>query len=253
MGAEVDDDWKKDAGEKATRIWEFWKPIVKDDSDFPCFSLALRLIVLIQVSSCSVERVFSQMKLVVETCGPVYEDTLESLSKIKDLAIQKVDTSSSTKISATPDFNIVFGLSGNHSGFLAEFKVALKSVFINAPIDHGMNIHVIGDEEAYNSLAQIFNETQYSLGKGLGQMHFNGQEGRRKEAYFMSHGFVLFDKFNKTSGLSKYYVSLPWNWAKYMVESKDSTSRPPFQVRLIEHHDKNLNLFEATSYSLLDI
>ena len=76
-GTEVDEDWKKDAGEKATRIWEFWKPIVKDDSDFPCFSLALRLIVLIQVSSCSVERVFSQMKLVVETCGPVYNDTLE--------------------------------------------------------------------------------------------------------------------------------------------------------------------------------
>lgn len=77
MGAVVDDDWKKDAGEKATRIWEFWKPIVKDNSDFPCFSLALRLIVLIQVSSCSVERVFSQMKLVVETCGPIYEDNLE--------------------------------------------------------------------------------------------------------------------------------------------------------------------------------
>ena len=84
------------------------------------------------------------------------------LSKIKDFTIPKVDmiSPSSTRTSAAPDLNIVFGLSGNHSGFLAEFKVALKSVLMNAPIDHGLNIHVIGDEEAYNSLAQIFNETQ---------------------------------------------------------------------------------------------
>ena len=62
MGCPVDDDWRKDAGEKAKRIWEWWKPIVVDDSNFPFFSLALRLIALIQVSSCAVERVFSQMK-----------------------------------------------------------------------------------------------------------------------------------------------------------------------------------------------
>ena len=83
--------------------------------------------------------------------------------------------------------------------------------------------------------------------EGLGQMHFNGQ-GRTKEAYFLTHGFLLFDQYNKTSGLAKYYVSLPWNWAKYMVENKASTSQPPFQVRLIEHrHHMNLS---STTYIL---
>ena len=77
MGCPVDDDWRKDAGEKAKRIWEWWKPIVIDDSNFSFFSLALRLIALIQVSSCAVERVFSQMKCVIDVCGNVYEDTLE--------------------------------------------------------------------------------------------------------------------------------------------------------------------------------
>ena len=56
-------------GEKATRIWEFWKSIVVRDDQFPAFSVALRLTVLIQVSSCAVERVFSQLKCVVERVG----------------------------------------------------------------------------------------------------------------------------------------------------------------------------------------
>ena len=60
-------------GEKATRIWEFWKSIVVRDDQFPAFSVALRLIVLIQVSSCAVERVFSQL---AEMCsgGATHED-----------------------------------------------------------------------------------------------------------------------------------------------------------------------------------
>jgi hypothetical protein len=75
---DVDDDWRKDAGEKATRIWEFWRQIVADDFKFPSFSLALRLIGLIQVSSCDVERVFSQLKCVVERIGTTMkEDVLE--------------------------------------------------------------------------------------------------------------------------------------------------------------------------------
>lgn len=73
----VENDWRKDPGEKATRIWEWWKPIVVDSTSFPAFGKALRLIALIQVSSCAVERVFSQLKLIVETCGNMFEDTLE--------------------------------------------------------------------------------------------------------------------------------------------------------------------------------
>jgi len=75
----VDEDWRKDPGEKARRIWEWWRPIVTEDStSSPAFSKALRLIALIQVSSCAVERVFSQLNMIVETCGcHMLEDMLE--------------------------------------------------------------------------------------------------------------------------------------------------------------------------------
>ena len=75
----MSDDWKLDAGEKATRIWEWWREIVVDDKEFPCFSLALRLVgTMQQVSSCAVERVFSQLKLIREVCGDnLYRDMLE--------------------------------------------------------------------------------------------------------------------------------------------------------------------------------
>ena len=77
MGDAVDDDWKNDAGKKATRIWGWWQSIVIDESIFPCFLSALRLVVILQVSSCTVERVFSQMKYALDFCGNVYEDHLE--------------------------------------------------------------------------------------------------------------------------------------------------------------------------------
>ena len=37
----------------------------------------MKLIALIQISSCAVERVFSQMTKVIKAVGNVYEDTLE--------------------------------------------------------------------------------------------------------------------------------------------------------------------------------
>ena len=45
---------------------------------FKCFQKALRLVVLSQVSSCSVERVFLQLKLMRDTCGDnMLEDMVE--------------------------------------------------------------------------------------------------------------------------------------------------------------------------------
>ena len=41
-------DWKSDPGEKASRIFEWWKvrfEVDKDQTQFPCFRLALRLVV----------------------------------------------------------------------------------------------------------------------------------------------------------------------------------------------------------------
>ena len=68
-------DWKFDDGEYSCRIWEWWRArIVK----FPFLGLALRLVVLCQLSSCSVERVFSRLKLIQELCGGgMLEDTLD--------------------------------------------------------------------------------------------------------------------------------------------------------------------------------
>ena len=68
-------DWKLDDGEYACRIWEWWRARI---TNFPCFALALRLVVLAQLSSCSVERVFSRLKLIQDICGGgMYEDMLE--------------------------------------------------------------------------------------------------------------------------------------------------------------------------------
>lgn len=72
---EKDVDWKKDAGEYAERIWAWWRP---RRSGFPFHALALRLVVLTQLSSCSVERVFSKLDKVRKVCGDVlYDDMME--------------------------------------------------------------------------------------------------------------------------------------------------------------------------------
>ena len=52
--------------------------------------------------------------------------------------------------------HVTFGLSGNHSGFLAEFEVALKSVLLNAPLELSLHIHILADEDAFASLKEIF-------------------------------------------------------------------------------------------------
>lgn len=68
-------DWKKDDGEYSCRIWEWWRTRM---TQFPCFGLALRLVILCQLSSCSVERVFSRLKLIQDVCGgSMMEDHLE--------------------------------------------------------------------------------------------------------------------------------------------------------------------------------
>ncbi len=68
-------DWKQDPGERACRIWEWWKTIT--ESELPCFKMAVRIVAICQVSSCAVERVFSQLKLIDDACGSMHEDMLE--------------------------------------------------------------------------------------------------------------------------------------------------------------------------------
>ena len=73
-------NWRDDPGEKACRIWQWWKIVFnKNAKNFPAFKLAIRLVVLSQLSSCAVERVFSRLKLIRESCkDSLYEDMLEN-------------------------------------------------------------------------------------------------------------------------------------------------------------------------------
>ena len=69
-------DWKDDSGEYATRIWKWWKG---RRHKFKVHALVLRLIVLTQLSSCNVERVFSQLELIRQRCGEKMLDDLAEL------------------------------------------------------------------------------------------------------------------------------------------------------------------------------
>jgi hypothetical protein len=71
--------WKDDPGERARRIWLWWIPRLQTEKfRFKHFACALKKIVLNQISSASVERVFSQLNFIVRNCGTaLLEDTLE--------------------------------------------------------------------------------------------------------------------------------------------------------------------------------
>ena len=68
--------WEDDIGERARRLWEWWK--VRRDI-VAAWALALRLIILVNPSSCGVERVFSQIKLIIESCGTSMTEKLLEL------------------------------------------------------------------------------------------------------------------------------------------------------------------------------
>lgn len=68
--------WRDDPIEKARRVWEWWKT---NHHKLTFISTAARLVVLVQTSSASVERVFSQVKFIVEAIGERgLEETLET-------------------------------------------------------------------------------------------------------------------------------------------------------------------------------
>ena len=73
------DDWKKDPGQYARRIYEWWSSNYKCNyKNISSFIVSLRLIVLIQPSSCSIERVFSQLQYIHRACGNhILKSTLE--------------------------------------------------------------------------------------------------------------------------------------------------------------------------------
>ena len=73
------DDFKKDPGEYAQRIWQWWGPRCQK---FPKHYMAIRLVVLTQTSSCFIERVFSRLKLIRDAVG---DNMLEDMTEIRML------------------------------------------------------------------------------------------------------------------------------------------------------------------------
>jgi hypothetical protein len=62
--------WLGDPAEKNRRIWEWWVTRVRGEaSAFKHWPTALRLIALVQPSSADVERLFSQLKLIIQQIG----------------------------------------------------------------------------------------------------------------------------------------------------------------------------------------
>jgi len=77
-----------------------------------------------------------------------------------DMTLQ-IPTNTHTQTTLDP-IHVSFGLSGNHTGFLSEFEVALKSVLLNAPLERSLHVHILADEYAYSSLHSIFNRIELS-------------------------------------------------------------------------------------------
>ena len=67
--------WRDDRIEATRRALEWWRCYTKN---FTYLSLVARLVVLIPITSTSVERVFSQVKFIIETIGERgLQETLE--------------------------------------------------------------------------------------------------------------------------------------------------------------------------------
>jgi len=59
-----------------------------------------------------------------------------------------------------PPVHVLFGLSGNHPGFLAEFNVALKGVLLNFPIHSpSLNVHLMVDDAAYQATIPLLSSS----------------------------------------------------------------------------------------------
>ena len=92
-------NWKEDPGELARRIFEWWKIRIRvSNTDFIFFAIAIRLAILLQISSCDVERTFSQVVAIQNVCGkqmkkPVIECRMFSPvnAKLLDYILSKVD------------------------------------------------------------------------------------------------------------------------------------------------------------------
>jgi len=64
-----------------------------------------------------------------------------------------------------PTVNVLYALSGNHTGLLSELEVALKSLLMNLPMQSNLHVHIMADKYGYNGLDEIFQRTEIQTWK----------------------------------------------------------------------------------------
>ena len=70
MRGHLIDAMEEDIGERSRRVWEWWRVILNEKSgSLPAFEKAVRLLVVVQISSAFVERVFSQITFIRRVVG----------------------------------------------------------------------------------------------------------------------------------------------------------------------------------------
>lgn len=87
------------------------------------------------------------------------QDVFSSITKQQQSQPRYYQQEEDAPASSMAVVHVLFGLSGNAPGFLAEFEVALKSVVLNAPLDRALTISIMADQQAYQALPTIFART----------------------------------------------------------------------------------------------
>jgi Glycosyl transferase family 8 len=77
------------------------------------------------------------------------------------------ENSETPTASVSVERHVLYALSGNHSSFMREFEVSLKSLLLNAPPSNPLTIHIMADQQASTALKSTFenlgNSTTFPL------------------------------------------------------------------------------------------
>ncbi|KAL7541196.1 hypothetical protein ACHAXR_010713 [Thalassiosira sp. AJA248-18] len=94
-------------------------------------------------------------------------------------------------------------------------------IFRSVNVTYPHEVHVLSDGWDMSAAEKWQPKLQYSLERtypNVGMLHFNGGGGK-KEAYFNNKAGGFIEFFPDTWGNAKYYVTLPWAWARYQAKS----------------------------------
>ena len=80
--------------------------------------------------------------------------------------LRQEQSSTNASIAAPPvQRHVMFALSGNETGFIAEFEVSLKSVLLNGPLEDPLTIHILADADACKAIGPIFEKANFKQWK----------------------------------------------------------------------------------------